>query len=193
MFNNITASYDSSDASWEIIIMLLIAFILGFILRHLLGCKSEAEKKPEQKAKSQVKKKEAIIKTETQPKIKNLTRVELAIREMKRENKILAAMPSLPVPKEIRKQISKPESLQQVEGIGPKIEGLLHVGGILTMRELATADLYLVQDILTAAGPHYTVHSPKTWATQAELIADRKWDALKKYQDFLVGGREPES
>lgn len=214
MFNNVTSSYDSTDASWEIIIMLLIAFILGFILRHLFGCKSE----PKQDAKPQVQKKTRTIKTEPKPKrltrvelavremkreskkptvvtpkVKSLTGVELAVREMERDNKRRAVTAPVSALKIETKQPSKPESLQQVEGIGPKIEGLLHAGGFLTMRELATADLNLVQDILTAAGPRYTMHSPKTWAAQAELIADEKWDALKEYQDFLVGGREPES
>ena len=212
MFNDITSSYDASDASWEIIIMLLVAFILGFILRHLFGCKSEPEKQPQQKAKPQVKNKVATIKTEpkSKSKVKTLTRVELAVREMERENKELAAsapkvkrltrvelavreMGAIAAASPVKTKISEPESLQRVEGIGPKIEGLLHAGGILTMRELATADLNLVQDILTAAGPRYTMHSPKTWATQAELIADEKWAELKEYQDFLIGGREPES
>lgn len=37
MFNDITTRYDMSDASLEIIIMLLVAFILGGIMGYLLG------------------------------------------------------------------------------------------------------------------------------------------------------------
>lgn len=37
MFNDITSRYDMSDASFEIIIMLLVAFILGGVLGYLLG------------------------------------------------------------------------------------------------------------------------------------------------------------
>ncbi|WKN43895.1 hypothetical protein [Tunicatimonas pelagia] len=35
--NSVLESYDGSDATWEIIIMLLVAFILGYILRQVLG------------------------------------------------------------------------------------------------------------------------------------------------------------
>ena len=35
MFNKITTNYDGGDATTEIIVMLLVAFVLGFILRWL--------------------------------------------------------------------------------------------------------------------------------------------------------------
>ncbi|MGB3587054.1 MAG: hypothetical protein WBA23_10970 [Tunicatimonas sp.] len=35
--NSVLESYDGSDATWEIIIMLLIAFVLGYILRQILS------------------------------------------------------------------------------------------------------------------------------------------------------------
>ncbi len=86
----------------------------------------------------------------------------------------------------------KQDDLKMVEGIGPKIEGLLHAGGIMTWEDLANAPTEDVQKILDDAGPRYRMHQPTTWAKQARLAADAKWEELEKYQDWLDGGREPE-
>lgn len=86
----------------------------------------------------------------------------------------------------------KQDDLKMVEGVGPKIEGLLNEGGIHTWADLANADLEEVQAILDAAGSRYRMHNPATWAKQAQLAADAKWEELEAYQDRLDGGREPE-
>ncbi|WP_367388073.1 50S ribosomal protein L27 [Lewinella sp. LCG006] len=86
----------------------------------------------------------------------------------------------------------KQDDLKMVEGIGPKIEGLLHDAGITTWEELANAPTEQVQAILDEAGPRYRMHQPTTWAKQARLAADGNWDELVAYQDHLDGGREPE-
>lgn len=39
MFENITQSYDKSDASFEILFLLLVAFILGYLIRFFIGAK----------------------------------------------------------------------------------------------------------------------------------------------------------
>ena len=89
------------------------------------------------------------------------------------------------------KKINK-DDLKIVEGIGPKIEGLLNEGGIHTWADLANADLDKVQTILDEAGPRYRMHSPATWAKQAQMAVDAKWEELEAYQDRLDGGREPD-
>lgn len=86
----------------------------------------------------------------------------------------------------------KQDDLKMVEGIGPKIEGLLHDAGITTWEELANAPTEQVQAILDEAGPRYRMHEPTTWAKQARLAADGNWEELVAYQDHLDGGREPE-
>jgi len=84
------------------------------------------------------------------------------------------------------------DDLKMVEGIGPKIEGLLHAGGIKTWQELADAPEADVQKILDEAGPRYRMHQPATWAKQAQMAANAEWERLEKYQDWLEGGRAPE-
>ena len=84
------------------------------------------------------------------------------------------------------------DDLKLVEGVGPKIEGLLNDAGINTWSELANADLSKLQAILDEAGSRYRMHDPATWAKQASLAADGKWDELEEYQAHLQGGKEPD-
>jgi large subunit ribosomal protein L27 len=87
----------------------------------------------------------------------------------------------------------KVDDLKLVEGIGPKIEGLLKEAGINTWAELATADLEKIQKVLDDAGPRYRMHDPATWAKQASLAAEGKWQELGEYQDHLKGGKDPDA
>lgn len=84
----------------------------------------------------------------------------------------------------------KQDDLKAVEGIGPKIESLLHDAGIKTWRGLAETPVEKIQSVLDAAGSRYKLADPATWPKQAEMAADGKWKELKEYQDFLQGGRE---
>ncbi len=88
------------------------------------------------------------------------------------------------------KEPNTTDDLKVVEGIGPKIESLLHAAGITSMRNLANAETGVIRKILDDAGPRFRMHEPKTWSTQAKLIADESWGELKEYQDILNGGRD---
>ena len=80
--------------------------------------------------------------------------------------------------------------MKLIEGVGPKIEQLLHAGNIKSFAMLAKAPVKKLRDILTAAGPRFRMHNPSTWAQQARLARDGKMDALKKLQGELKGGRK---
>ncbi len=82
------------------------------------------------------------------------------------------------------------DDLKAIEGIGPKIESLLHKEGIKTWRDLSVAPVSRIQSILDNAGKRYALADPGTWPKQAELAADGKWEELEKYQDYLQGGKE---
>jgi predicted flap endonuclease-1-like 5' DNA nuclease len=82
------------------------------------------------------------------------------------------------------------DDLKAIEGIGPKIEGLLHDAGIKTWRALSETSAASIQDILTAAGPRYALAVPETWPKQAELAANGLWEELQAYQDYLNAGKE---
>ncbi len=81
------------------------------------------------------------------------------------------------------------DDLKAVEGIGPKIEILLHNAGIKTWRSLADTSVTRIQEILDAAGPRYALAEPATWPKQSELAADGKWEDLQSYQDALNAGK----
>ncbi|SRR5689334_18139188 len=97
-------------------------------------------------------------------------------------------------PDEERKAETKPEKavkaddLTKIEGIGPKVSKALIAAGISTFADLANAKVEDIQKILSDAG--LRMMDASTWPQQASLAADGDWDALKKLQDKLSGGRK---
>jgi len=81
------------------------------------------------------------------------------------------------------------DDLKKVEGIGPKIEGLLNQAGIHSFARLSSSSAALIKQILAEAGDRYTMHDPTTWPEQANLAESGKWEQLKKWQDELDGGK----
>ncbi len=84
----------------------------------------------------------------------------------------------------------KQDDLKLVEGIGPKIEELMHAAGITTWAELAAAPIEKLEAILDEAGPRFRIHDPATWGKQAAMADASQWEELETYQDELKGGRE---
>lgn len=169
MFNDVTSRYDLTDASWEIAIMLLGAFLLGWLLHHFMHCKSKKN-----------------IDTTSQ----QFGTTDSTTSAGSSTNDILPAATDTTInPMASFSDLDQIDDLKVVEGIGPKIESLLHAAGITSMRGLAIAHTDVIKKTLDDAGPRFRMHDPKTWSTQAELIADEKWDELKEYQDFLSGGK----
>ena len=82
----------------------------------------------------------------------------------------------------------KKDDLKKIEGIGPKIAGLLKEAGIETYGELSKASLKKLQGVLKAAGPRFRLAKPDTWKAQAKLAAAGKETELKKLQAELKGG-----
>ncbi len=81
-----------------------------------------------------------------------------------------------------------PDDLKIVEGIGPKIEGILHNAGIQTFAQLAAASVSQLEQIVREdAG--IRIAFPDTWPEQARLAAAGNWDALETLQEELKGGR----
>jgi predicted flap endonuclease-1-like 5' DNA nuclease len=84
--------------------------------------------------------------------------------------------------------IKNANDLTIVEGIGPKINELFHNAGIKTFAQLAAATVPQMRKILDEGGSRFRIANPSTWAQQAALAAENKWNELKKLQDKLSAG-----
>ncbi|MEM1124270.1 MAG: DUF4332 domain-containing protein [Bacteroidota bacterium] len=87
------------------------------------------------------------------------------------------------------KKVAKADDLKKIEGIGPKIAGLLNEAGIITFADLSKAPIKKLRKVLEDAGSRFRMHDPKTWAAQAKLAAKGDWDKLKAWQGELKGGK----
>jgi hypothetical protein len=84
----------------------------------------------------------------------------------------------------------KPDDFKIIEGVGPGIERVLYRAGIRTYEQLSTFSPAAIKNILTAAGPHFSMHDPGTWPGQAALAFAGKWKELQQWQEKLDGGVE---
>ncbi len=210
-----------TDHTIEILVMLLIAFLLGLLLGYILWSKwrklyneLQAEHDRLKGLHLQLEKDHASLRYRCEELEKENDQLHRKVRGLEgdvsalkfklekcEENNLsmgtggIAAASALvmgrgivaptPIP-------TNPDDLKIVEGIGPKIEKLCNDNGIWTWRQLADADVEALRKMLDEAGPNYRISKPETWPKQAELAANGKWDELKEYQEFLLGGRNPD-
>ncbi len=168
-------SYGKGTATVEIIVMLLVAFILGYLLRMFLS----KDKDPDCSIWE-----DKYAKLENQFKILENERKQIQIELEKCQSGQKLGFVSR------SSEPAKKDDLKKVEGIGPKIEQLLYAEGIYTWNDLAQTKVEVIQMILDKAGPRYRMHNPGTWPEQARMAAEGKWDELEKWQDELKGGRK---
>lgn len=193
---------DKSTAIFEILIMLLVAAVLGFILAWLLFRNKNAEASSVSDSNleeiEKLKKKNNDLLLELGNVKRSNTDLSIKLDECNKRGHALKSTPvvttsvvektivaSSPTPQ----KKSKPDDLKIVEGIGPKIEELLHKAGIITFSDLSKADIVKLKEILVNAGSRFQMHDPSTWPKQSELARDGKFEELKKYQDELNAGR----
>ena len=120
------------------------------------------------------------------------TKVKAKIAKTATPKKVVAKKVSTKkatVKKVVAKKTVKADDLKKIEGIGPKIAGLLNGDGIITFADLAKAPIKQLKTILDNAGSRYRMHDPKTWAAQAKLAAKGDWEKLKAWQGELKGGK----
>ncbi|MVZ65969.1 50S ribosomal protein L17 [Sphingobacterium sp. DK4209] len=91
---------------------------------------------------------------------------------------------------EAKAAVAKADDLTIVEGIGPKIAEVLTAAGIATYADLAKSDAEKVKEILTEAGSNFNTADPATWAEQAQLAADGKFEELEKLKAELDSGKK---
>jgi len=172
-----TTACDGSDMFLTWLLWLLGAFILGilfgWLLKQIFGGKKEY--------------------TDHMAKINGL---EAELSACRKEKRNLISSLAAAAATAIKSTTAAPntaddavkDDLTKIEGVGPKIKGLFNDAGIWSFMQLSEAPLDRLEKILEDAGPRYRMHNPKTWAKQAKLAADEKWDELKKWQKELKGG-----
>lgn len=79
------------------------------------------------------------------------------------------------------------DDLTIIEGIGPKISGLLKEKGVTTYKALSKMEPAKIAAILKQGGVNLADSS--TWPEQAGLLAEGKMKELKALQTNLKGGR----
>ena len=173
-----------SQSFLPLLIAALIGFVVGWLLKHL-GARRRIEalegRLRKEEARGAVARRDLEVKRREHSALGgelDQAREDLA---RCREDSAESEAPDGPPPK---------DDLKKVEGIGPKIEGLLNAAGIDTWARLAAAPVAEVQAVLDEAGPRYRIHDPGTWGRQAGLAAQGRWDELEELQERLKGGRE---
>jgi len=173
-------SYGRSNAMIEIILMLLVAFILGYLLRYFIQ-KSGTDNNRDYNELSH---KYALLENQLSVNKNELNKLQNDLNDcQKNKDNALLALQS-----QKKKPVQK-DDLKIVEGIGPKIEQLLYEAEIYSWDDLSKAEIKTIQMVLDQAGPNYKVHNPESWPFQAKLALEEKWDELKKWQDEHKGGR----
>ncbi len=80
----------------------------------------------------------------------------------------------------------KPDDLEVVIGIGPKIASLLINRGITTWKALAETSVAYIQEILDKdGGEDYRIHDPESWPQQARLLDEGRWDEFRELREQL--------
>ncbi len=85
-------------------------------------------------------------------------------------------------------EVDSLDDLTIIEGIGPKISGVLREAGINTFQRLADSTPEQLAQILRAAG--IQLFDASSWPEQASLVTMAKWTELKALQEKLVAGRK---
>lgn len=116
---------------------------------------------------------------------------EEAPASAKAEPKKTAAKAETPA-KESKKAAAKADDLTVIEGVGPKIAEVFANAGLVSFADVAAKTADELKAILTDAGDQFNTAVTDTWAQQAQLAADGKWDELKKWQEELDGGKAAE-
>ena len=80
------------------------------------------------------------------------------------------------------------DDLEIIEGIGPKITGVLNQAGITSFAQLAEMDVPAIAEILHQA--NLRLADPASWPEQARLAANGDMVGLQDLQDRLKGGRQ---
>ncbi len=172
--NNVTQTYNHLDASAEILIMLIGAFLLGCLLCWLL--------------------RQSLIKKNTinvgdgyfdtsDTSIAHSNRSSQVIAEKEGDRNSLLNKTESATTTKSRTIIS---DFKIINGITPQIEELLKLKNINSYSDLSNINNATLKEILSSSvAKNSTKQVIKTWSHQAALAAKGDWRKLSEYQDFI--------
>jgi small subunit ribosomal protein S1 len=164
--------------------------------RYLEDIRKEADQIVEsEKTKEKDEIKKTIKATQSKVELSTFGDIEgfSELKEQMAASKASAASAEAIAPVQPEPKASEPtaegDDLKKIEGIGPKIEELLHAAGIISFVDLSKAEADAIKEILNAAGSRYQMHDPTSWPMQAEMAANGEWEKLKEWQENAKGGK----
>lgn len=107
------------------------------------------------------------------------------------KTKVKSTKKAKPVSKNSKtsKPVIEKNDLTKIEGIGRQTESLLKKEGIINYALLGKTSIKKLKEILSIAGPKFSMHNPGSWPKQAKLAATGKWDELQVLQQELKSGK----
>jgi predicted flap endonuclease-1-like 5' DNA nuclease len=158
MFNDITSRYNMTDATLEILIMLLVAFLLGVLLGYLLGkrcCQKENESSHSDSFTTTSRRYDDTPAVTTSTSVQNLTSTpvrketappaptETKVQEVssdKADNDTSSSDGTVNddwKPSVLSAPLGEPDDLKRISGIGPVIEKTLNEFGFFHYQQIA--------------------------------------------------------
>jgi predicted flap endonuclease-1-like 5' DNA nuclease len=179
---------------WEILIMLLIAALLGFLIAYFWQQKRIDDLEAELDELSELENPSHSFTEKDKKHKKHKKKKEKKTNKVKPE----AISPEAAVviktfdaktASEIMGKKVKENDLKVIEGIGSKISDLFMAAGINSWQALADLSIAECERILESGGKDFKMHDPETWPEQAALAVKGEWVQLKELQDELDGGK----
>ncbi len=185
----VVPSNDDASKSIEIIMTQITDAIAEGLAERKLEKQGEKEGKEEAKTETP----KAETKAEA-PKVE--AKAEAAVKEAPVKEE--PAKEETPEKEEAKKEAapkkaakaSKGDDLTKIEGVGPKAAEALANAGLETFAKVSKAKADKMKEILTEASSRLAHLDTGSWAKQAKMAADEKWDDLKAWQDSVKGGVE---
>lgn len=206
---NLLQRYDGEDATFEILLMLLIAALFGFLLRHFIGFRKKEFIIEQDKNETIVDNQDLsslifrlsaevdrLSALSTNGVLEDGTeKLSLKSKNLSGRSKVTEKAQTIIEPMSQKGNVSNPvgeikkDDLKVIEGIGPALERMLNENNIFSYNQLADHTVEQLDNLLDKAGPRFRVHVPETWPEQAALLRDGKLNEFKILTEKLKGGR----
>ncbi|WP_299873967.1 helix-hairpin-helix domain-containing protein [uncultured Cocleimonas sp.] len=77
------------------------------------------------------------------------------------------------------------DDLKVIEGIGPRIEEILHSKGINSFQQLSNSDTEVLKNYIVDADSRFSNNETESWPHQAAMAEKGQWEELNIYQEFM--------